>query len=237
MIIAEHTYFNATTFSFAFNELNIKAADIHGILGYNPEEAPDQVREDLKNILQIAGDYCDIRGGVRLFDDLKISGRQDIILQDVEFAAGKIIAKQLRDANSAALFACTIGDGLEKWSRELMAGGDFLKGYIVDAVASVAVEAATDMLQNRLEKMAQGKKASNRYSPGYCGWDVAEQQKLFSLLPPEFCGISLSPSSLMSPIKSVSGLIGLGENIERVDYTCRFCDMKNCVYRKHRERS
>ena len=24
MIIAEHTYFNATTFSFAFNELNIK---------------------------------------------------------------------------------------------------------------------------------------------------------------------------------------------------------------------
>ncbi|MCK7538940.1 MAG: hypothetical protein MZV63_52410 [Marinilabiliales bacterium] len=46
---------------------------------------------------------------------------------------------------------------------------------------------------------------TNRFSPGYCGWDVAEQHKLFSFFKDNFCGITLTESALMNPVKSVSG--------------------------------
>jgi len=73
---------------------------------------------------------------------------------------------------------------------------------------------------------------SNRFSPGYCTWDVSEQHKLFQLLPKEFCGVSLSDSALMQPIKSISGFIGIGKNITYNHYKCKFCTQKNCTYKK-----
>jgi hypothetical protein len=78
-------------------------------------------------------------------------------------------------------------------------------------------------------------KITNRYSPGYCDWNVGEQHKLFSFFPDNYCGIRLTPSALMDPVKSVSGIIGIGENVKRNDYTCRVCDMKDCIYRRSRE--
>jgi hypothetical protein len=81
-----------------------------------------------------------------------------------------------------------------------------------------------------------GKKITNRYSPGYCGWDVTEQHKLFQLIPENYCGIKLTPSALMDPVKSISGIIGIGENVKNNPYTCRLCNQNDCVYRGIRER-
>jgi hypothetical protein len=73
---------------------------------------------------------------------------------------------------------------------------------------------------------------SDRFSPGYCDWNVSEQHKLFNLLPESFCGIHLSESSLMNPIKSVSGIIGIGENLKQLGYQCYWCNDPNCIYGK-----
>lgn len=236
MIIEHETYDNLITFAIAYEELTINAADILAILGYEDNQAPEQVALDLENILKTAGDYCDIKGGIRLCQNLAIDQlNKSVSVQDVEFAAGKIITTHLKGADDAVLFVCTLGAGLENWSRDLMAHGDFLKGYMIDAVASVAVEAAVEKIHTHVAELFPGQKTSNRYSPGYCGWDVSEQHKLFSLLPENFCGITLSESSLMAPIKSVSGIIGLGHTMRKVDYTCRFCDMKECNYRRRQK--
>jgi len=73
--------------------------------------------------------------------------------------------------------------------------------------------------------MAQtGLKITNRYSPGYCGWVTSEQHKLFALLPKDICSIRLTESSLMLPIKSVSGFIGIGPNVRFNPYTCQLCE-------------
>jgi cobalamin-dependent methionine synthase I len=107
-----------------------------------------------------------------------------------------------------------------------MNNNEMLHGYIYHIYGSLAVENAMELIQNNLKfEMAKtGSEISNRYSPGYCRWTVAEQKKLFSLLPPEFCGITLSDSCLMQPIKSISGFIGIGpkirhKGISRLDET------------------
>jgi len=119
-----------------------------------------------------------------------------------------------------------------------MKDGDLLTGYIYDVIGSEVVETATDLMQNNLKETmsAEGIKITNRYSPGYCGWDVAEQHKLFLLLTDNYCGIKLNDSALMNPEKSVSGFIGIGENVRYNPYTCRLCDMKDCIYRKVKDK-
>ena len=104
-----------------------------------------------------------------------------------------------------------------------MKDGDLLTGYVYDVIGSEVVEAAVDLMQDSLRKSmaAEGKKITNRYSPGYCGWDVAEQHKLFQLMPDNYCGIKLNDSALMNPEKSVSGFIGIGEHVRYNPYTCR----------------
>jgi cobalamin-dependent methionine synthase I len=160
-------------------------------------------------------------------------GDESISCNGIRLETGSIISGRLRGSTTLAVFLATIGPHLEEWSRELMAAGDVVRGFIVDALASETVEQAAEWLERKVADHMQpnGWSLTNRYSPGYCGWSVAEQQKLFSLLPQDFCGVKLTPSSLMLPIKSVSGVIGLGPNVKRDPSVCSICDMKDCFRR------
>jgi cobalamin-dependent methionine synthase I len=127
-----------------------------------------------------------------------------------------------------------VGPEPEKLARELLDRGDYLEAYITDLSASALVDSVAACVHEDIRREAdrQGNKVTNRYSPGYCSWDVAEQQKLFSLFPENTCGISLSESSLMSPVKSISGIIGTGPRVKFNEYTCEICPMKTCTFRK-----
>jgi cobalamin-dependent methionine synthase I len=143
---------------------------------------------------------------------------------------------QLRKSDSVAVFLCTAGPEIGDHARQLINEKDFLKGYIFDIAGSEIVEAAADKMQEalRINLLAENIMITNRYSPGYCGWHVSEQHKLFTLVPGNYCNISLTDSSLMQPIKSVSGFIGLGGKVRFSPYTCNLCDMQNCIYRNHK---
>jgi cobalamin-dependent methionine synthase I len=115
-----------------------------------------------------------------------------------------------------------------------MDNGEVLKGYLIDKVASELVEQLADktelLLEDELKEIELH--ATNRYSPGYCGWSVADQQNLFSLLPDKFCGVSINSDSMMMPIKSVSAVIGVGKNIEKKNYECLICEIDFCYKRE-----
>ena len=102
----------------------------------------------------------------------------------------------------------------------------------------MVTESAADIVESEVNKEANenGLKCTNRYSPGYCGWNVFEQHKFFSFLPDKFCGIELSESALMTPVKSVSAVIGIGKNCEKKEYQCSLCSLENCYKRNRQEK-
>ena len=128
---------------------------------------------------------------------------------------------------------------MENTSKELYKSGDSVLAYLIDSIASETVEMAMDIIQDKLADQMKQKKMhiTNRFSPGYCGWKLSEQKELFSLLPEGFCGISLNPSFLMVPIKSVSGIIGIGKDVKNNVYPCKLCDMKDCIKRRIMDKS
>jgi len=226
-------------FTFDFEELGIEPADLGELMGFGPGEIPEPFPELIEAGLKTAPGLCHLRGGYIIFSPVVFNPEQLTIgIGNTFFKTGKVVYTQLKKATSAALFACTAGAGISGLSKKLMAEGDMLAGYVFDVLGSVAVEKAINKIEAELKKevSASGSGISTRFSPGYCEWDVAGQQQLFSQLPENFCGISLSESSLMSPIKSVSGIIGIGKGMEQKGYQCNWCNDLNCIYGRIRRK-
>jgi hypothetical protein len=147
---------------------------------------------------------------------------------------GQLIRAELRGSEALAVFVATIGPRLEENARALLAGGKLLEGWVLDAVGSLAAEAVADVAQREVQVLAaaQGWKATNRFSPGYCTWETAGQHALFSLLPAQPAGVTLNDSALMTPLKSVSGVVGIGPAVEYRAYRCEVCTMTGCPARR-----
>jgi hypothetical protein len=194
-----------------------------------------QIIENINEILLEIPNHSQPKGGYVWADsNISLGSEHSILVKDKIFNTGKTVFQMLKKSENLCFFLCTAGKGMTEWSRNLFKDGDFLKGYLVDMAGSLIVDLATDKLSEIIEMETAGKglSFSNRYSPGYCEWDVSEQQKLFSFFPDNSCGVSLSSSSLMIPEKSISGMIGAGKNIKKIAYTCSLCEMKDCIYSK-----
>lgn len=164
------------------------------------------------------------------------------------FNPGSIITARLNHSEALCFFVATAGERFEQYQQQLMRNGDMVRVYIANEIGSMIAESAADCMEEALQEQLtpKGLHRTNRYSPGYCGWDVCEQTLLFSLFPhgqkdapsalPTPCGIELSESCLMHPIKSVSGVIGIGHEVKRMQYTCDLCRMPTCYKRKNKNK-
>jgi hypothetical protein len=210
---------------------------VETVLGYKEGEDRELVSSLIIELLNESCEITNIKSQYTLFDDIQFDNiAKSIEINKISFQIKKIVFGQIKKSDSVAIFTCTAGEEIGIRSRKAMQERDFLRGYIYDVIGSEIVEAAADLMQADLERtmLNSGSKITNRYSPGYCNWDVAEQHKLFKLIPNNYCGIKLTQSALMDPVKSISGIIGVGKNVKYSRYTCSICGQADCVYRRIR---
>jgi hypothetical protein len=171
------------------------------------------------------------------------------VIKDVEWARGsisliegsiifksRIIAKLLERCPQVAIFVVTIGKYLEETAWQLARDGLILQATVLDAIGSDAVEKMADFAQARIKEVvkAQGLVISQRFSPGYCDWNIGQQRMLFYALTGNTLGIRLTGECLMIPQKSISGIIGIGPpnaNVENYN-PCKTCRKKDCPGRR-----
>jgi hypothetical protein len=228
-----------STFQFEYSDLEVDLKQIENVLGYGEGDDRNIVNTVINEILNEPELFRNIRAEYRIYDNIEfVSSDKSLNINGINFRINKTLFGQLKKAGSLAVFICTAGEEIGLRTRKAMSEGDPLTGYLYDITGSIVVDAAADLMQEKLENSvtAEGKKITNRYSPGYCGWDVSEQHKLFRLLPDNFCSIKLTGSALMDPVKSISGIIGIGPDVRYNPYRCSLCDMKDCAYRELKER-
>jgi len=145
------------------------------------------------------------------------------------------------NADNLALFAVTMGREVSREIEELFNTNDFASGSMLDATASIAADKASEVMDALfLEDLSTRALATPGhfvfgYSPGYCGWHITAQRKLFDFLDPGTINITLNQSCLMTPLKSISGLLvsGMGDIhlFEPVFGYCRSCMSHTCQER------
>ena len=225
---------NIREYNFDFKELTLDLQGLRAILGFKESPVPAPFDDYLCEALDFASQLTDIKACSRTIDNIKLEPSNGSMVADgTTFLVGKTVLKELRHSEKLLFFVCTAGKTISDKSSAMLMGDDPAKGYIYDQVGIFLTEAVGDRMHQLIrEELAPGQTTTNRYSPGYCHWAVSDQHHLFSLFPPAPCGVTLTPSSLMNPVKSISGVIGIGNSVTYREYPCALCLSLNCIYRR-----
>jgi hypothetical protein len=225
-----------------FEDIPFELSEMYALMGYGDRHKPDsEVQAIIDEMLLVMSDICKPRIGYRIVsgqvvdkEHININGGSS---DGVLLNTGKIITYAMHEAEKFAVFTATAGGEFDAWLKAVEHEKDIVRTYLANTLGSVIAESAVSLLMQRLavECAAEGLNISNNYSPGYCDWLLIEQKKLLSVFPPNTTGITLTPSCLMLPIKSVSGIVGTGKNVKKRPYGCAICKMKNCIRNKKKQ--
>ena len=216
------------------SDIEVDVGRIMKLLGYNDSNRDPAIENIVYDCLNEASNYFEPKSGVIIFPHSPEPDAIDCLhFEGITIHTKRIVTGQLKRASHFALYMCTIGSKLETLSKEYMRKGDALQAYIFDLIGSEAADSIANHLHQKIRELAQSEAlyTTNRFSPGYCEWDVAEQHQLFTLLPKLFCGVTLSESALMHPVKSTNGIIGIGAKVKESPYSCASCTQTECTFR------
>ncbi len=203
----------------------------------------ERMEELFNDVLRIFRRCAEPKGVIA---DIGIEEFADVYQGEGKNAEKTPLAQIFPKACYLALFAITIGERVQGEISDLFTRRQFDRGFLLDAVASAAAEKTADRLEEHYCNLLLTTAATDpdimviRYSPGYCGWDLSGQRRLFQALRPEEIGITLRESFLMEPLKSVSGVFVAGRpEIHTFDNSypfCAECKSPNCQKRIGKKR-
>jgi hypothetical protein len=192
-------------------------------LGYPEEKQPGQsIDVLLDEVIEEARAAVSPRG---VFRSHPVERSKQLLLEPIE-------------ATALVVGLVTIGGAVEQRARQLVAAGDATRALLMDAAGSAAVEETADRLGAVIaadDAPASGHfGVSCRISPGYGAWPIHAQERLFAALPHAELGVSLMPSLLMSPEKSISFAMWLGADRRPLAGLsgCARCELIACRYRR-----
>ena len=150
--------------------------------------------------------------------------------------AGNDIPQMLEPCEEVVLFGATLGPGVERLMMryEVVNAAD---SVIMDACASTAIENICNNFESDMRRTveAEGRYLTDRFSPGYGDLPISEQPKFFALLDmTRRIGVSLTPTTIMVPRKSVTAIMGIARTPQpHRPPDCEHCLMfRTCPFRK-----
>jgi hypothetical protein len=146
--------------------------------------------------------------------------------------------------HDALLVAVSAGPECEERARVLWQEGKPDEYFFLEMFGSAVVEHLVTLANGRICGWADHNQmvALPHYSPGYSGWDIAEQTKLWDLIRPtsgrDFPGqLDVMDSGMLRPKKSLLAVIGLTRHLDQARayaklIPCENCALPGCQYRR-----
>ncbi len=206
-------------------------------LGYKEEINDLQTIELIDQCIEESIQYSDFR---KIYKTYTIKVSKDI----VHFTNSEIIlksndlAKLLGNSEKCVVMACTLGVSIEK-RINLYKRRDMTKCIVMDAVATALIENLCDDVEESIRSKAALEQQSLtwRYSPGYGDLGLVEQKALIDTLDAtKKIGLTYTDQFLLIPRKSVTAIIGIGDNDHlnnKEEKTCSRCELKEtCLFKQ-----
>jgi len=220
---------------YSFVDLGLDRNQVANLINPDPSAISEDVSDLITEALKLAEGCCVIEGGYVVYDSPRFDLDQlKVHIGGVDLLIGKIIIQQIVRSSKVAVFLCTAGHRIgDCYAKELM-NGNFLYSSVIESVITLAIERAIEKIQENLLKSISGKniRLTNRFSPGFCNWDISEQKQLISLLPPGFMNVKLMNGNILDPVQSITGIIGIGNEVKRNEERCEQCTTVRCQLRK-----
>ncbi|MFC1948377.1 vitamin B12 dependent-methionine synthase activation domain-containing protein [Chloroflexota bacterium] len=218
----------------AGNSFNIDRQRVLYDIGYTPDSKPSaRVWSLVNHYIENAYEFISPSFSYAVRDVKLVNGTSSIIEDGVVFESG-VIARLLEKASKVAVFVLTIGKYLEDTADRLAQDGLVLQSTVLDAIGLDATKRLADSVEGQISEVVhnQGLTIGRRCSPGYCDWDISQQEMVFQAMKGDYAGVSLTNSYLMIPHKSVSGIIGIGSSEIENNNPCKTCNkVVTCLHK------
>jgi hypothetical protein len=187
-------------------------------------DSPAEVRGLINRVLEAArpkAAYKVCYIGERRADTVEIEGR---------VFTSSVLAQNLEGVERVFPYVATCGTELEKPEEPTV---DLFTRYCLDVLKELVLAAARDHLLEHL-RTAYGATGLSSMNPGSGDarlWPLGQQRPLFALLGDveQAIGVRLTPSLLMQPNKSVSGILFPSEQHFE---SCQLCTRADCPRRR-----
>lgn len=163
-------------------------------------------------------------------------------LDGVEFSSQKVLALLRKtQAHAVIMVAVSAGKECEEKARQLWLEEKPDEYFFLEIYGSAVVEHLITAAGARCCAWAeqQGMAILPHYSPGYPGWEIADQHKLLHLIRPERIRneIRVLETGMLQPRKSLLAVFGVTQHIDqgrspRDLLPCESCSMRACQYRR-----
>ena len=142
------------------------------------------------------------------------------------------------------LVAVSAGKECEEKARELWQESKPDEYFFMEMFGSAVVEHLVTVANGRICGWADANEmaALPHYSPGYSGWDIADQVKLWNLIRQNgarhFAGeLDVMETGMFRPKKSLLAVFGITRNLEKARklaklIPCENCSLPGCQYRR-----
>lgn len=208
--------------------LELKPEEVYRAMGYGgvKKEINPTVREVAENMRALAHKLIKAQCIFTLVP-VEITGTNQILL-DGKFIL-PCVDKFFQGASYAAVGVTTAGPDIEEQVTSFFNTGEALEGVTLDAYGTTAVDEIRGLVRKEifLKVSAEGMTIGYNVSPGGHKIPLAGQKAIFSLVDAERIGVRLTDSYLMSPVKSSSFIIPVGQNLampfESFCTTCDYC--------------
>jgi len=154
-------------------------------------------------------------------------GPEQLVIDGVTFKS-RVLRVNLDDTERVFPYCVTCGAELERWHAET---DDILEQYWVEAIMEQALAAAIAQTMKTIDRRYHPGKTAVMGPGSLLDWPLREQRPLFELLgdTEAAIGLRLTPSMLMLPAKSVSGI---RFPAERSFASCMLCPRESCPNRR-----
>lgn len=225
--------------------VNVSESEYHRLLGYpknhglegRPRELADWARQWFSENGQ-PWFYA------RQLDALELKeGRLQIA--GTEFSSGPLHDQLVEaQADSAMLVAVSAGKQCEEKARQLWQESKPDEYFFLEMFGSAVVEHLVSVASGRICGWADAhqRAALPHYSPGYSGWDVSDQIKLWNLIRQsggqQLDGrLEVMETGMLRPKKSLLAVIGITRNLDKARklaklIPCENCSLPGCAYRR-----
>ena len=223
-------------------EVTVEATEYQRLLGYPPGFAPDARSMELAGW---ARQWYAEHGRPWVYARQALStatGGASVSIDGERFHSGVLRRRfEKAAADGAVLAAVSAGPQIEREAQRLWREERPDEYYFLEMLGSAVVERLIAMTGERLCAWADSRQMAvlPHYSPGYRGWDVAEQSRLLGLLNAEKLPGELESleSGALRPQKSLLAVFGLTERTEGVPrltglVPCGDCSLAACQYRR-----
>jgi hypothetical protein len=203
-------------------------------IGYSTDTISELLRERSVGLIEVGlqvihVDFVERIARIRNWAGGSICA-EGISIESVRWSA---LLDHMKSPERVYCFALTLGGEFDDLVEERR-NRSLFDAYVLDALGSRVAEYFTDCVGESISASPslRGLDWSQRFSPGYCDWDLSRgQNALFQFLRPGRIGMKVLPSGTMLPAKSVSAvMIGAGE--AKIRCPCRFCEDAACQHRR-----